>query len=149
MRAVWGRACVNAPRPRRVPVPVAQQVADQEEDEDGGGVVHQRTAHRPQEGVDVAALVVRSHVLLAAVALPQLTRVGERRGDHEEPDDDHDHQQHAEGEQLVAEGERRLLRGDLAIVHREQPLDPLDIGQARGQRIAQNCAELRQNCTWT
>jgi hypothetical protein len=128
---------------------VAQQVADQEEDEDRCGVVHQSPAHRPQEGVDVAALVVRSHVLLAAVALPQLRRVGERRGDDEEPDDDHDHQQHAEGEQLVAEGERRLLRGDLAIVHREQPLDPLDIGQARGQRIAQNCAELRQNCTWT
>ena len=99
--------------------------------------------------MDVAALVVRSHVLLAAVALPQLARVGERRGDDEEPDDDHDDQQHAEGEQLVAEGERRLLCGDLAIVHREQPLDPLDIGQARRQRIAQNCAELRHNCTWT
>ena len=148
MRAV-GLCVCEAPRPRRVPVPVAQQVADQEEDEDRCGVVHQRTAHRPQEGVDVAALVVGSHVLLAAVALPQLARVGERRGDDEEPDDDHDDQQHAEGEQLVAEGERRLLRGDLAIVHREQPLDPLWIGQARRQRIAQNCAELRHSCTWT
>ena len=124
MRAVWLGVC-PAPRARRAPVPVAQRVADQEEDEDRGGVVHQRAAHRPQEGVDVTPLVVRPHVLLAAVALPQLARVGERRGDHEEPDDDHDHQQHAEGEQLVAEGERRLLCGYLAIVHREQPLDPL------------------------
>ena len=116
MRAV-GLCVREAPRPRRVPVPVAQQVADQEEDQDRCGVVHQRTAHRPQEGVDVAALVVGSHVLLAAVALPQLARVGERRGDDEEPDDDHDDEQHAEGEELVAEGEGRLLSGDLAIVH--------------------------------
>ena len=132
MNETVGLCVCGAPRPRRVPVPVAQQIADQEEDEDRCGVVHQRPAHRPQEGVDVAPLVVRSHVLLAAVALPQLRRVGERRGDDEEPDDDHDDQQHAEGEQLVAEGERRLLCGDLAIVHRKEPLDPLD-GEGGGE----------------